>query len=130
MKKFVYVLLIVVTLLALTACAAKAEKTAKAFFDALENQDFASAKKHTSERGQQLLTMIESFAENMSEEQKAEMGETRYKVLKTVEEKDSAIVTFEQWQEDRPDSKAVHEIKMKKIDGTWKVDLNKEDLDK
>lgn len=130
MKKTVYILLIVVTLLALAACGSKPNHTARAFFDAIENQDFATAKKHTTEHGQQLLEMIESFAENMSENQRSEMNKTKYKILETVEDKDSAIVTFEQWGEDSPDNKNVHTLRMKKIDGNWKVDLAKDDLDK
>ncbi|MCB5264662.1 MAG: DUF4878 domain-containing protein [Candidatus Cloacimonetes bacterium] len=130
MKRLVYILLISLALFALAACGAKSEKPARAFFDAIENNDFAAARKHTTEQGQQLLEMLESFAENMSEEQKTEMKKTRYKILKTVEEEDSAIVTFEKWNTDSPDEKNIHELKMKKIDGTWKVDLAKEDLDK
>ncbi|MCB5270823.1 MAG: DUF4878 domain-containing protein [Candidatus Cloacimonetes bacterium] len=130
MKKLFYILLIAVALLALAACGAKSEKPARAFFDALENHDFTTAKSHTTEQGQQLLEMLESFAESMSEEQRTEMNKTRYNILKTVEDKDSAIVTFEKWETDRPDEKSVHELKMVKIDGIWKVDLAKEDLDK
>lgn len=130
MKKLIYILLIAVVLLALTACGSKAEKSAKEFFNAMENQDFAAAKNHTTEQGQQLLTMLESFTENMSDEQKAEMTKTKYNILKTVEKDDSAIVTFEQWDVDSPEDKDTHELKMTKIDGAWKVDLAKEDLDK
>lgn len=130
MKKLVYTLLIAIALLALAACGAKSEKQARAFFDAIESHDFAAAKSHTTEQGQQLLEMLESFAESMSEEQRAEMNRTRYKILKSVEEKDSAIVTFEKWETDTPDEKSTHELKMVKVDGNWKVDLAKEDLDK
>ncbi|MCB5253361.1 MAG: DUF4878 domain-containing protein [Candidatus Cloacimonadaceae bacterium] len=130
MKKLVYVFLIGLTLLALTACGVKAEKSAKEFFNALEKQDFEGAKKHTTEAGQQLLTMVESFAENMSEEQKAELSKTKYNILSTVEDGDNAVVNYEQWEEDSPEDKVTHELKMIKIDGAWKVDLAKEDLDK
>ncbi len=130
MKKLFYILLIVLVLLALTACGAKPEKTAKAFFDAMENHDFATAKAHTTEQGQQLLEMIESFSENMSEEQKDQMKKAKYNILKTVQTDDTAIVSFEQWETDTPEDKSVHALNMVKIDGTWKVDLAKEDLDK
>ena len=130
MKKLVYILLIALALLVLAACGAKSEKPARAFFDAIENHDFAAAKSLTTEQGQQLLEMLESFAQSMSEEQRAEMNKTRYNILKTVEDKDSAIVTFEKWETDSPDEKSIHELKMIKIDGVWKVDLAKEDLDK
>ena len=76
MKRLVYILLISLALFALAACGAKSEKPARAFFDAIENNDFAAARKHTTEQGQQLLEMLESFAENMSEEQKTEMKKT------------------------------------------------------
>ncbi|MCK9584642.1 MAG: DUF4878 domain-containing protein [Candidatus Cloacimonetes bacterium] len=160
MKKLFYIFLIAVTLMALTACgpkaerdtanfftafvskveqtagsfmavfSSKAEKSAKAFFKAIEHSDFTSAKEHTTEQGQQLLGMFESLTESMSDAQKAEMNKTKHKILKTVVEGDSAIVTFEQWETDAPEDKNVHELKMKKIDGAWKVDLAKEDLNK
>jgi hypothetical protein len=130
MKHIAYILLIAMALLALTACGNKVENAAKSFFDAMERQDFEAAKAYTTEQGQQLLSMMQSFAENMSEEQKEGYEKLKYNILETVEDGDSAIVTFEQWEVNNPEDKDVHELKLKKIDGSWKVDLAKEDLDK
>ncbi len=130
MKKVFFILLITITLLALSACGSKPQSTARKFFDAMENQDFAGAQKYVTDEGQELLNMMQSFSENMSEEQKAGYEKLKYNILKTVEQGDSATVTFEQWDENNPEDKNVHEIKLKKIDGSWKVDLAKENIDK
>jgi len=130
MKKVLYILLILLALLALSACGNKAEKAARNFFDAMENQDIAKAKTYTTEQGQQFLSMLESFSASMSDEQKAEMEKMQYTILETVEDGDTALVTFEQWEVDSPDDKETHELKLIKVDGSWKVDLAKDDLDK
>lgn len=130
MKQVLFILLITIMLLALSACGSKSQSTARKFFDAMEKQDFEGAKEYVTAEGQELLNMMQSFSDNMSEEQKAGYEKLKYNILKTVEEGDSATVTFEQWDVKSPEEKDVHEIKLKKINGSWKVDFAKEDIDK
>ncbi len=130
MKKFYYILLIVLALLALSACGNKIESTARSFFDAMEKQDIAKMKDYVTEEGQQILTMAEAFTAEMSEEQKDGMEKMKYKILETTEDGDNAVVSFEQWEVDNPEDKETNELKLTKIDGEWKVDLSKEDMDK
>lgn len=130
MSKLSILLVILVTLIGLSACQPKPETAANAFFKALENQDFEAAKELSTQEGQQLLSLIQSFAENADEEQLAEMKNTKYKVIETKVEGDSAVVVYEQWDTTNPDSKESHELQMRKIDGDWKVHFVKNDLQK
>jgi|SRR5690554_2124201 predicted small lipoprotein YifL len=130
MKRFLYIILIIMALVALSACGKPAEKTARNFFDAMEQQDFAKAKNFVTEEGQELLTMIESFANSMSEEQKDEMVAMRYNITEVIEEGDAATVRFQQWEVENPDNIQDQELKLVKVDGNWKVDLAKDDIDK
>ncbi len=95
MTKLSILLVILVALIGLSACQPKPETAANAFFKALETQDFEAAKEISTEEGQQLLSLIQSFAENADEEQLAEMKNTKYKVIETKVEGDSAVVVNE-----------------------------------
>ncbi|MCK9557897.1 MAG: DUF4878 domain-containing protein [Candidatus Cloacimonetes bacterium] len=130
MKKISILLLVIVALLGLAACGNKAESTAKSFFNALENQDFDAAKKLTTEEGQQLLTLVEGFAQSAGEEQIADMKKNKYEVVETVIDGDSAVVKYRQWNTDKPDEKEDHDLQMKKVDGAWKVHFVKDDVQK
>lgn len=130
MKQISILLLIIIAMIGLAACGNKPEATAKAFFKALETQDFEAAKKLATPEGKELLSIIQSFAENVSEEQKEEMKSTRYQVLSSSVDGDIATVQYEQWNTDSPDNKESHSIQMKKIDGAWKVHFVKDDIQK
>jgi len=130
MRNLRILLLVFLALVGLTACAKKPEPVAKAFFKALENQDFEAAKKLSTQEGQQLLSLIQSLTENVSEEQKAELLNTKYQVLDTIVDGDNATVTYERWEADSPESKESLTIQLKKIDGDWKVHFVKDDLQK
>lgn len=130
MKQISILLLIIIAMIGLAACGNKPKATAKAFFKALETQDFEAAKKLATPEGKELLSIIQSFAENVSEEQKEEMKSTRYQVLSSSVDGDIATVQYEQWNTDSPDNKESHSIQMKKIDGAWKVHFVKDDIQK
>jgi hypothetical protein len=129
-RKIFILLLILLALIGLAACGNKPENTAKAFFKALEIQDFELAKKLATPEGQELLSIIQSFSENISEEQKAELMSTRYQVLKSTIDGDVATVQYEQWDTKTPDQKETHSLQMKKLDGAWKVHFVKDDIQK
>nr|MDK2851108.1 hypothetical protein [Candidatus Cloacimonadota bacterium] len=130
MKRLLYIILIILALMALSACEKSSEKTARNFFDAMEQQNFAEAKKYVTQDGQELLSMIETFANSMSPEQKDEMIAMRYKITEVVEQGDSATVRFQQWELNNPEEIQDQELKLVKVDGDWKVELAKDDIDK
>lgn len=130
MKKMIILLLVMVAIFALAACGNKAESTAKAFFKALENQDFDAAKKLSTDEGQQLLNFLQEFSKNASEDQLSELRNTRYEILETVIEGDSAVVKYKQWNTETPDKIENHDLQMQKVDGAWKVHFVKDDVQK
>lgn len=130
MKKMIILLLVMVAIFALAACGNKAESTAKAFFKALENQDFDAAKKLSTDEGQQLLNFLQEFSKNASEDQLSEIKNTRYEILETVIEGDSAVVKYKQWNTETPDKIENHDLQMQKVDGAWKVHFVKDDVQK
>ncbi|MCB5259917.1 MAG: DUF4878 domain-containing protein [Candidatus Cloacimonetes bacterium] len=130
MKKMIILLLVMVAIFALAACGNKAESTAKAFFKALENQDFDAAKKLSTDEGQQLLNFLQEFSKNASEDQLSELKNTRYEILETVIEGDSAVVKYKQWNTETPDKIENHDLQMQKVDGAWKVHFVKDDVQK
>lgn len=125
MKKLILAILVIVTLLALSACGKKPENTARAFLDALEKHDFAAAKQLATEDSQALLSMAESFVNEMTAEQKTEMDQKGYEITKTEVDGDSAVVTFEEWDVENPSEKKTNTLNLVKIDGDWKVKVEK-----
>lgn len=130
MKRSIILVFIGLALLALAACSNQPEKVAKEFFNAMEKRDFAAAKKLCTEDGVQLIEILESFANRMSEEQLKEELNTRYKVLSSTIEGNKAIVKYEEWDAQSPDEVSSRELALLKVDGKWKVDLSKDSISK
>ena len=125
MKKLILAILVIVVLLAVSACGKKPETTARAFLDAVAKHDFAAAKQLATEDSQALLSMAESFVNEMGDQQKTEMQEMEYAITKTEVDGDKAIVTFEQWEVSKPAEKKTNTINLVKVDGDWKVKVEK-----
>ncbi len=125
MKRLILAILVIVVLLAVSACGKKPETTARAFLDAVAEHDFAKAKELATEDSQALLSMAESFVNEMSDEQKTEMEKKEYAITKTEIDGDNAIVTFEEWELSKPDQKKTNTLNLVKIDGDWKVKVEK-----
>lgn len=130
MKKIFIAILVLSILFALSACGNKAEKVAQNFFKALEKQDFTTAKQYASKQSQELLTFAEGFVKSMSEAQKEEMQSMKYKILETKVDGETAIITYEQWENTDPGKKETKTMNMIKEDGEWKVKLDKGNVGK
>lgn len=125
MRKIFIALLVLTALLVLAACGSKPETTAKAFLSALEKMDFEAAKKHATKDSQELLTMAQSFVSSMPAEKKGDIEKKKFNITGTKIDGDTAVVTFEEWEEKTPDAKKTNELKMVKEDGKWKVKVEK-----
>ena len=133
MKRIIIAILVIASLLLIAACGSKAsgpEKTAQAFLDALENYDFTTAKSLATEESQGLLTMAEGFIGQMSDTDKEELDKKGYKIIKTEIEGETAVVTFEEWDVNDPETKKTNTLDLVKVDGDWKVKIEKENADK
>ncbi len=126
MKHIIVAMLLVATLLALTACGAKPEKTAQAFFKAMETHDIAAAKKLATQDSQALLSMAEGFLTEMSAEQKAKLDKMKYNIIETKVDGETAVVSYEEWEASSPEAKKTKTLNMVKEDGAWKVKVEKE----
>lgn len=129
MKKVLFAILIIATLLAALACSKKSspEGIADSFLSAMETRDFEAAKKLATPESEGMLSIFESFMANMTEE---DMGVYSHKILDTVVEGDSARVSYEIWTSVSPDEKEQQELKLVKLDGEWKASLEKGDMAK
>jgi len=117
MKNVAFVL---VAILGLTACTMSPEDRAVAFLDAVGNQDFEEAKKHcTQQTGASLDVLAALAAENGQPIVKKE-----YTIVSSVETGETAEVTY--MEEGATESTV---LPMKKVDGEWLVDLNKDKED-
>jgi predicted small lipoprotein YifL len=130
MKKIIIASLVLAILLAVAGCGKKPEKTALQFFAAMEKNDFEAAKKLVTKDSEQLMTLAQTFMTQMTDEQKKEVGNKKYKILDTKVTGDSAVVSYEEWDQEKPEARSTKEMKMVKEDGDWKVKLDKESANK
>lgn len=123
MNRILTILSVGVLSIAFSSCgggAKKPEDVAEAFIKAVNKEDFATAKQHATKKTGNMLDMMKGMIENMDEEQKGEKGE--FKELKDTEVKeDKATVTYCCDKNGEDD-----EVKLKKVDGEWKVHIDKE----
>jgi hypothetical protein len=127
MRKLVIIILLISSLLAVAACAKKANPTAKAFFMALESKDYKAAEKLGTEKSQRYIRSVADMYNNMSQGQKRNYDKLKYTVTKVEEDGDSATVTYDEWRIGSPETKRSRTTSMVKEEGKWKVDYYKED---
>ncbi len=127
MQKILITILIIASLLAVAACTKKPEATATAFLKAVESKDFETAKQLVTSDSFAMLSIIESFVQNIDA---ADIGKIEHQITETKVNGDSAIVTYDQWDESTPDDRQSNEIKLVKVDGEWKVSLEKDNANK
>jgi len=99
------------------------EKVAVNFMEAVGNMDFEKAGEYTTEEGKQLMIMMSSMAEQVEESEAAQIKPGSIKVVSSSIDGDKATVVLSLDGEE-------NSLAMKKVDGAWKVDLSKEDLQK
>lgn len=129
MKKFFWLFMVLVLLFTLSACEKKPAKVARGFLEAMNSHDYEAAKELSVESGHELLDMIASFSEGVSEEDRKD-NDTEFKIIKTVVQGDSAFVTYQTWSKSEPDSISTIEMPLVKENGEWKVNFSKDSLDK
>ncbi|MCB5268453.1 MAG: DUF4878 domain-containing protein, partial [Candidatus Cloacimonetes bacterium] len=109
MRKILFALLIIATLVSVSACGKKntPESVADSFLTALEQKDFDTAKAIATPESEGMLSIIQSFMQSMKEE---DMGVYSHKILNTVVEGDTARVSYEVWTSEKPDEKDQQEL--------------------
>lgn len=130
MRKITRLIIVLLIAFALNACAEKPGKIAKEFLEAMERHDYETAKSLTTESGHEIISLLESFSEHMSDEQREETLDTRYKILRTDVDGDAAVAHYEYWSKSEPDSVSTGELPMVREEGEWKVNISKDDAQK
>lgn len=119
MKK--WFLLSVLSLL-LVACSSNSpEKVATSFLESLHKGDLESAKKYCDGSTADLLNLAQGLAGNKIKEEMANKKGEKIEIVKVEEKGDTAKVYYT-----TGDKKEKGNIDLKKIDGEWKVSMNKE----
>lgn len=128
MNKKVFLLgtlvLVLVLGMGLASCAqAGPEDTALNFMKAVSDMDMEKAGKYTTEEGKQLLAMMGAMTSQMSDEELSEMKGAKITVVSSQVDGDTGSVVLSVDGEENA-------LPMTKVDGAWKVDLNKESMNK
>jgi mRNA-degrading endonuclease YafQ of YafQ-DinJ toxin-antitoxin module len=94
------------------------------FLEALNNNDFAKAKKYCTEDAKKLMEIMEGMMKMVPKEQlqKAKVKQT-ITVLREETAGDKALIIYKSSKSDKEE-----QLKMKKIDGKWLVSMDKGDL--
>lgn len=129
MKRILIIVAIVIAIM-LAGCGKKPEATAKAFLQAIEKRDFEAAKQFTTKDSQELLNLAKSFMDSMSEEQKEDMKDYKFKIVESKMDGETAIVTYQEIDAKDPRINKTKEMRLVKEDGNWKVKLDKNSASK
>ena len=105
------------------------EDTAKNFLELTNKGEFEKAKKYCDEDTAALLSMAESLGGKMKEEMKDKNTKIEIISSEVNEEGDKATVKYTETKEGEETS-AEKSIQLKKIDGDWKVSMDKEGMKK
>lgn len=124
MKRITTLLTVCTLALTFTSCGGggskSPEEVTETFVKAIGKEDFATAKEHSTEKTQKLLGMMESMMEKMGGEKKMNKGEFK-EIKKSEKDGKEASVTYCCNKEGEDE-----EMKLKKVDGRWKVHIDKE----
>ncbi|MDD3536293.1 MAG: DUF4878 domain-containing protein [Candidatus Cloacimonetes bacterium] len=130
MKNSLIVMLLIAMLFGAFACKTKQnspEAVADAFLKAMEKRDFETANKLITEESQGAFDLLQSFVGSMDEEG---MGHYEHKILGFELDGNTATVIYEIWTSKDLSDKEEQKLALKKIDGTWKISLEKGDIEK
>lgn len=139
MKKLIIGVLLVMLLILAAACKPseqkQATKVAKAFFEALEKEDFKTAKLYATEDSHGVIDILSGeglFGGSPSSEEKEDgekeekkEGFDRYKVLSVTVNGEQAVAAVEASNSQDPQKKENKSYDMLKEDGEWKVKMEK-----
>lgn len=99
------------------------EDVAEKFLTHLNNAEFGEAKKYADEATASMLGMLESFGGDNAK--KEEENTEKITIIKSEITEDKAVVTYTSSGEEGEKT-----LPLKKIDGTWKVSIDKENENK
>lgn len=102
------------------------EKVADKFLTHLNNFEFKEAKEYCDDKTASMLGMLEGFSAMAKDEAKKEDKAT-FKIISSEVKDDTATVKYSQTKEGETKEEVLN---LKKIDGKWKVSMNKEDAKK
>ena len=123
MKKGLLFIMLVCSLFFISCSGNKPGAVAEKFLTNVEKGNFEEAKKYSDESTGKLLDMLVSFGgEKMKEEIEKNKGNIPEIKITRVEEKDDKATVYYKQGEEEKESK----LDLKKIDGDWKVSINKE----
>jgi hypothetical protein len=97
------------------------ERTARKFLTAINERDFETAKKYCTPETVKLVEMLEQMTNAMANPD-AEPP-VKYEILRHTIDGDNAIVYYRESY-----SEFDQELKLKKVNGSWKVHFTKEDF--
>ncbi len=121
-----YLVFIFISLLCfVTACKKDSPShVALQFLEAINNNDFAKAKKYCTEDAKKLMEIMEGMIKMVPKDQ---LQKTKIKqeitVLREEIAGDKALIVYKSSKSDKEE-----QLKMKKIDGKWLVSMDKGDL--
>lgn len=101
------------------------EAVAEKFLTHLNKFEFKEAKEYCDDKTAPMIGMLESFAAMAKDLPKEE--EATFKIIGSEIKDDVATVTYNQTKEGQTKEE---KLILKKIDGKWKVSMNKEDANK
>ncbi|MBV7441464.1 DUF4878 domain-containing protein [Weeksellaceae bacterium TAE3-ERU29] len=124
MKKGLGLIMLLCSLFFVSCSGNKPGTVAEKFLTNLEKGNFEEAKKYSDESTAKLLDMVISFGgEKLKEEIKNKEGNApKIEIVRVEENDDKATVYYKEEGAEKE-----NKIDLKKIDGDWKVSMNKED---
>jgi len=99
------------------------KSVAEAFLNAIGKMDYKKAMEYSTEDAQQMLSLYESFQDQMSEEDKAQLQELKFTIASVEDSGDDKIVTYTTESDGMSEDQQL--ILVKETDG-WKVDFKKD----
>lgn len=129
MKNFLQPLALIL-FLTISSCSGNSpENVAKSFFDNMYSGNFEAAKEYGTTDTKSMLSMMESFGAKDQFKDKMKDADVKVEVLETNVDGDAATCKLK-ISDSKSDKTEEVDVKLKKVDGKWLVDMKKEDTKK
>lgn len=126
MKQLKLAALALVLSLSLSSCSGNGpEDTAKKFIEYTNQGEFSKAKELSTDKTAAMLGMAEGFAQGKMEEMKEKNKDVKVEIISSEVNEDKATVKFKLTGGENT-SGSENQLNLVKVDGEWKVDMNKE----
>lgn len=131
-KKPIMLFLMLMSMTMLVSCSGDGpEGVAKKFLELTNKGEFEKAKEYCDKDTAALIGMMESMAKNKAEEMKDKDVKIVIISSEVNEEGDKAKVTYKSIEEEQTEDTATEkQLDLVKIDGDWKVTIDKENMKK